>query len=120
MHERSEDTTEAAWMKKVYPRESGEVIGKSGDRQIKVLQIIDVVSQDGGVLAREGDGIEKKWGRLRDLDGDMLAEVFSYLPQRQRIEVMLLNKRWEKAMREGHVRWRKVKVWSIFCNIFVY
>lgn len=110
MHERSEDTTEAARMKKTYPRESGEVIGKSDDRQIKVLQIIDVVTQDGGVLAGKGDGIEEKWGRLRDLDEDMLAEVFSYLPQRQRIEVILLNKHWEKAMREGHVRWRKVKV----------
>ena len=110
LHERSEDTTQAARMKKEYPRESGEVMGKPGDRQIKVLQIIDVVSQDGGVLAGEGDDIEEKWGRLRDLDEDMLAEVFSYLSQRQRIEVMLLNKRWEKAMREGHVQWRKVKV----------
>ena len=82
---------------------------KSGDGHMEVIQIFNVGPRYGEEFEEDGVGIEE-WGKLRDLDGDMITEVFSYLPQKERIEVMLLSKHWEKAMKEGHVRWQKVEV----------
>lgn len=58
---------------------------------------------------------KKQW----NLHTDLLAEVFSYLPQICLFEVMLVSRRWEKAVKEGTSSlWRKVTVvrWEQWCG----
>ena len=50
---------------------------------------------------------ERDWG---DLHAELLVEMLSYLPQRDRIEAMTVNRSRERAVREGSVLWKKVNV----------
>ena len=45
-----------------------------------------------------------------DLDPDLLEEVLSYLPLKDRCETMLVNRQWHKTVRKAASRWRKVEV----------
>ena len=63
-------------------------------------------------LVGEGDGVAGDERELRDLHADLLARVFSFLPQNNLFDIMLVNRRWEKAVREGDVLWNKIKVFQ--------
>lgn len=52
--------------------------------------------------SREGSGT--------DLDADSLVEVFSHLSHKDLLEVMLVNKLWEKTALEADSLWEKVEV----------
>ena len=47
---------------------------------------------------------------LGNLNADLLAKVFSYLPQRELFEIMLVNRLWETGVMEDHSLWTKVEV----------
>ena len=57
-----------------------------------------------------GSGLKGERKELRNLGADMLGEVFSYLPQKELFEVLVVSKNWKKAVMEGSGLWRKVDV----------
>ena len=53
------------------------------------------------VLPGEGTEAKDDWNALRNLNADILVQVFSYLNPRSLFEVMIVNTHWEKTVREG-------------------
>ena len=50
-------------------------------------------------------------GKLKDLNAELLAEVFSFLSSEDLVEVMLVSKHWERSVTEGSDSlWRQVIV----------
>ena len=47
---------------------------------------------------------------LRDLSAELLASVFSYLPQRELVEIMIVSKQWETIVEGDCSLWKKVEV----------
>ena len=69
--------------------------------------------QEATVVPKEASDWEG-WGM--DVDADLLVEIFSYLPQKDLFEVMLVSRHWGKAVREADILWKKVEVvrnWDI-------
>ena len=61
-----------------------------------------------GILSE--DESEPQGRVLRDLSADLLASVFSYLPQRDLFEFMSVSKQWETILKGDRSLWTKVKV----------
>lgn len=74
-----------------------EFVGGAGSHQMPA--ILDEGSQ------AEGEGRE-----LKNLDADILVQVFSFLHQRSLLEVMSVSKYWEKTVMEGRELWKQVEV----------
>lgn len=64
------------------------------------------------VPSEDGNGGESTQRGLQHLDSDLLLEVFSFLPQKDLVEVMCVCRPWEKTVMEASVLWKVVKV----CN----
>lgn len=64
--------------------------------------------------------LEEEGRGLRNLNADVLAEVFSYLPQRELFEVMSVSRQWEEAVMGGPNLWRKVDVLRKGCISLLY
>ena len=56
------------------------------------------------------EGEISKFRKLKDLDADLLTQVFSYLPQKILFQIMLISRHWNKAVREGTVLWKEINV----------
>ena len=48
----------------------------------------------------------------RELNADVLLEVFFHLPQNDIFEVMLVSRDWYQAVIEGSILWRKLEIVS--------
>lgn len=59
----------------------------------------------------EGSRPDVDMKQLRNLNADLLTEVFAFLPQRCLFEVMSVSRHWEQAVREeSSSLWKKVSV----------
>lgn len=66
--------------------------------------------QEVKVLSESGLGSNGEWRELRNLNADLLVEVFSSLPQEDLLEVLAVCRHWEKAVRKGSVVWQHMRV----------
>lgn len=48
--------------------------------------------------------------KLKNLDADLLIQVFSYLPQKISFQIMLVSRHWNTAVWEGIVLWKEIKL----------
>ena len=62
------------------------------------------------LLSTDCPGSEGEETELRNLNVDLLVEVFSSLPQEDLLEVMVVCRHWETAVREGGVVWQRMEV----------
>ena len=72
------------------------------------LRLVGATSHKTMVLPGKECELEDEERQLKNLDVDMLAEVFSHLSQKERCEVMLVCKQWEIAAGESKTLWKKV------------
>ena len=66
--------------------------------------------------ALSGRNKGKSGGKLKELNSELLAEVFTFLPSEDLTEVVLVSKHWERSAREGSGLCRRVTVtqnWEI-------
>lgn len=62
------------------------------------------------MLPGEGSGDESSRREWKDVNADLLVQVFSYLPQIELFEVISVSKAWKMAVMEASVLWKEVTV----------
>ena len=70
------------------------------------------VSREDAEISTERSVVEEGGKELPNLGADILGEIFSYLPQKELFEVLLVSKDFEKAAMEGSGLWRQIHVWQ--------
>ena len=90
------------------PANEGSSRSSKGPAMNKAFK--DCVTAEDAEFSTERSGLTVEGKELRNLGADVLGKVFSYLPQKELFEVLIVSKDWGKAVMEDSGLWRKVDV----------